>query len=410
MKKSYKIFGIIASVVTILFTSCYDPVFYEVHKDVKPEAATVSGFINAITRYTVGNKEYLVLAADGGLRYKPADNETHGSWKTYGSLPFSLTKYNWETEKMEGAQIWKVLADSTYLYLYTVGYIPTSEGTNDNNCARIWYKEILPTAEGDDWSTTGIWNLIDTIDDQHFPLFYIDTDQYSAFTVFNTNSPIRANRQAYIRFGNANSPVEKYTAVNYYKLNGKSLIPIETPVCIDSIETSNANSAVVYNGKTLFFNSPASITNETYTTPATRIYYGNGSDLYYSTDAAGTTFEKTLNAGIKISCFAVCSDALLIGRGDPNSSTSYGGITKTSLTPEGIPGTSLTNFDTNAEFQLSSAYIITTLINATPEKTEINSALYSSINFIGQGTGANVSFKNRGLWSYYPARGNWNRE
>ena len=37
---------------------------------------------------------------------------------------------------------------------------------------------------------------------------------------------------------------------------------------------------------------------------------------------------------------------------------------------------------------------------------EIDSDLYASISFAG----TSLNFSNIGLWSYYPDRGNWNRE
>ena len=85
MKKTLGLI-ILAIFATISFTSCFSPIYYEVMNDVYPEKATVSGNINSICRYTVGNNsdnEYLVLAADYGVRYKLASNQVHGSWCTF---------------------------------------------------------------------------------------------------------------------------------------------------------------------------------------------------------------------------------------------------------------------------------------------------------------------------------------
>ena len=92
-----------------------------------------------------------------------------------------------------------------------------------------------------------------------------------------------------------------------------------------------------------------------------------------------------------------------------SSSTVSGGIRRTSLT-DGRPGTELIDFDTNASFQISTAYYVTALINTTPDKNEEDSNLYAAITYMGTGTSTSVSAKNKGLWSYYPKRGNWNRE
>ena len=61
--------------------------------------------------------------------------------------------------------------------------------------------------------------------------------------------------------------------------------------------------------------------------------------------------------------------------------------------------------------KLTSSYNILATLNATPDKTEAESSLYASINFYGTGSSSSsVSYTDVGLWSYYPSRGNWNRE
>ena len=146
-----------------------------------------------------------------------------------------------------------------------------------------------------------------------------------------------------------------------------------------------------------------------YENDASYFYYSEGSTVYHS-DTAGSKASSSLSAGSTVSALMPCADALIIGRGNfSSSSTVSGGIRKTSLT-DGIPGTELIDFDTNASFQISTAYYVTALINTTPDKNEEDSNLYAAITYIGTGTSTSVSAKNKGLWSYYPERGNWNRE
>ena len=120
------------------------------------------------------------------------------------------------------------------------------------------------------------------------------------------------------------------------------------------------------------------------------------------------------NCETPISCLAASSNVLLIGRGDYSETIVYttGGITQTSLT-DGIPGTKLQSSAIgNAETQLSPSYLILTLLNVDPSKTELNSTLYASLGFAGSGssTTASVNYNRIGLWSYFPSRGNWNCE
>ena len=163
-------------------------------------------------------------------------------------------------------------------------------------------------------------------------------------------------------------------------------------------------SAAYFDGGVKFFTSHAVTTNETYTSNATRLYYADGEDLYYSNNGK---YVKALDSDRVISALTTCKDSILIGYGDiTNTSSEYGGIGRASLDKNGIPASSTSSFSTNAAFQITSAYAVLTLLNATPEKNETGSALYASITF----SSSNGLHENIGLWSYYPGRGNWNRE
>ena len=65
-----RILNITVILCSLILTSCFNPVYYEIRKDVKPEAGTISGNILQITRTTVDNQEFLVLYANEGIRYK----------------------------------------------------------------------------------------------------------------------------------------------------------------------------------------------------------------------------------------------------------------------------------------------------------------------------------------------------
>ena len=67
--------------ISLILTSCFNPVYYEIRKDVKPEEGTISGNISQITRTTVDDKEFLVLYANEGIRYKQKDL-AHGKFLT----------------------------------------------------------------------------------------------------------------------------------------------------------------------------------------------------------------------------------------------------------------------------------------------------------------------------------------
>ena len=362
MKKILKTLAL--SLLFIPFIAgCKAPVFYEIMRDVAPEEATVNGVITSITRYKSGTEEKLVTFSSDGLIWKDADGTSHGQWSCFP-----------DSNQISG-KIIKTAADSSNLYVVTITFHEDVEkGLNLPDAATLWcYAEES-------------WNKVENTPEL-LP---------GNFNIFCTNDVEKDNRSAYLR-----------NEKKVYKLNGKTFDESH-PI------TGNYNSVVSGgnsggNSSDIFFESTASVKNGEY------IYWGEGSKLYYSENTSNRTAEGNkklaLDAGTDISCLAVTSDALLIGRGDfSNSLISKGGIAKTSLDSDGKPGNSLESFSTNATSQLASVYQIYTLLVADPKKTELEASIYASMGFKGSGSSTSVSYDNIGLWSYYPARGNWNRE
>lgn len=404
MKKTALLTLIISSLF-ILF-GCQDPIYEVIRADVKPEDATVSGYIGSITRYTAGGKEFLVLAADNGLRYKQKDINSHGAWNTY-SIPFTLHSYSFDTSSHTGEQILSVLANSTTLYLISAEYVhTTTEGFSYPSNIKLWGKNI--TATGNNLDSAGDWTLITQNNSTLFPVVLKSENNYytSNFIAFQTNAPMNAHRAAFIRSYNS---TEK--AYHYYKLEGLDL-PVEITVTSSSIidaepssdssYTPAARSAAYFNGEVKFFTSQVATTNETYTSDATYYYYSNGgNNLYFNN---GTGPEKiSADEDYTIASLATTADSIIIGYG--TTSSGYGGGIGRSPLVNGRP-TETTGFDTNAKFQITTSYLVPVVLNATPEKTEKESGLYAAVTF----SGSSYNFDNVGLWSYYPERGNWNRE
>lgn len=399
MNKNIKLATISLILFAIInFTGCWNPIFYELRKDVAPEQATVSGNIPQITRYTADGKEYLFLAADGGIRYKEADNQIHGSWFVFPS-PVTLSSYNFDSSNFVGQQVASVFANSTTLYAVTVAYTSTgTEGITKPAKISIWGRNSLNTSE--EWTLINSDNSI-----EYFPIAKdVTTDYYySLFNLFQTNTPQTAHRHFYF------CTYDTATAsCKYYELTGLSApVPFSISKADDypdAATTPRIYSAAYYKGGIRFFNSIAVTTNETESTDATRIYYSILNYLYYSD--SDTTYKLSTDAGDYISALATCKDSILIGRGAASVETTNAGITKTSLSEEGVPGGIIIPFTTNASFQMTEAYPVIALLNATPSKTELESTLYATVTFYT----SNGVYDKIGLWSYYPSRGNWNRE
>ena len=405
------------TILTALFvlSGCQNPIFEAIREDVVPEEATVSGTIGAITRYTAGSQEYLFLAADGGLRYKQKDQSYHGAWASY-PLPFSLLTYSYDSSSFNGEELLTVLADSTTLYIISAEWTHSEiEGYTHPSNIKIRGKNITLNSDGT-LNTDGEWTLITENNDTLFPV-RVDTSTsddlyYTNFRVFQTNAPMKAHRAAYISAYNDTD--SKY---HYYQLNGANALDkvedIEITIDASSIIDPNSsttpvvNSAVYFGGGVKFFTSTTATTNETYDDEATVYYYTNSSSRLHYSDGAST--EGYIDGKYTIRSLATCEDSILIGYGylgsnSTSSTVTYGGIDR-ALLNSGIP-TGLATFNTNAQFQITSSYIVLALLNATPDKTEEESSIYASITFAGTGS----SFDNKGLWSYYPSRKNWNRE
>ena len=355
MKKILK--TLVLSLLFIPFIAgCKAPVFYEIMRDVAPEEATVNGVITSITRYKTGDTEKLVTFSSDGLIWKDAERTAHGQWSCFPN-----------SNQLSG-KIIKTAADSSHLYVVTITFHEDVEkGLNLPDAATLWCYN------------NGKW-------------YEVKTPKLNPgnFNIFCTNDVNNDNRSAYLRIGD-----------KVYELSGKDFPTSEKT-------TGNYNS-VVSGDNDIFFESTASVKNENY------IYWGEGSKLYYSNDTSNPKAEEkktlALDAGTDISCLAVTSDSILIGRGDfSNSLISKGGIAKTSLDSDGKPGNSLESFSTNATSQLASVYQIYTLLVANPKQTELEASIYASMGFKGSGSSTSVSYDNIGLWSYYKSRGNWNRE
>ena len=417
------------TIILISLSGCFNPIFYEIRKDVVPETATVNGPINQITRYTVGGKEYLVLAANDGIQYKSKANSKHGGWKTYSPscLPFNLPGYDYFGNDYSGEQIMKVLANSEYLYVLTCSY---TVGTDTSSLAtpekiRLYAAKMELSAGSSSWKETkSSWKEIE-LESSYFPIYadYNYSSSYyfaSAFTVFQTNAPQAAHRHVYIRSGQSNTV---FPNVKYYEITGNTKASVIELSGITAKEkaTADINSAVWFNDSlpndgVLFFNALAVTSDETYTDNPTRFYYSSESKIYYNeTPGDDTIASRSVSSKHNILSLAYCKDAIFIGQGekinpkDKTYSSSSGGIAKISLKADGIPD-ALAEFSTNASFQLSTLYQIPVVLNATPEEKELDCSVYASMVLLGSDSSGAGSYDNIGLWSYYPDRGNWNRE
>lgn len=402
----------------MFFTGCADSVYYNVNNDVPPLDPTVNGTIRAITRYAVGGKEFLVVATEDGIQYKAVDGRAHGQWKNYKLPNIEIHHYDYYNKgNHTGHQLLVTHADVNTLYLVTVEYTDDDdEGIAAPSKINIFAKQVSLQDETT-WSEDGDWtSILDNGSGINYTPFYKDSSAYlSAFSIFSTNAVQPAHRKVFLRTGDVNSNIQEQQTPVYYSISGLNA-PAElssvSPVDYSNTEKNNACSAVYFNNEVQFFNSIAVTTNETATSDATMLYYEYKKNIY-TKKLGDTEFTKSaFDIGQSASVLCVCKDALIIGRANykTTSNSSTGGVVKVQLDENGNIGSALGTFSTNIETQLQNAYFILTFLNIDPSQTEADSALYSSIDFVGTGSSSAVKFKEVGLWSYYPERGNWNRE
>ncbi len=426
MKKTYKysILTIILAVTALAFSSCYSPIFYGIMNDVPPEKATVSGNITTIARCLVDGEEYLFLNGNGALMYKKLNADKHGEWKTYSALPFELHHYNYyysasAKDGHEGQQVLRVIADKNNIYLLTVSYETNTEyGIVLPKNFYLWTRSLNGILEGtkDDWTDLAA-NAGETV----FPTKK-NTEEGSFETYFNliyTNSPDPNHRMAFLR---ATDPETKEDS--YYLLQGNaaltktSSIGASNYIATDTDKKNTRVNSAFYIGSTLYYSdSQVVCTNETKDKAATYACLSSSDTNYNSTkklylfEGDASSMSLIVEAGSAIASLAITADSIIIGEGSYNASyTSNGGIQRVELDSSSKPKKELAKFINNAEYQFTSAYIVMSLLCADPSKTEDQASMYATITYRGAGTSSSATPANIGLWSYYPTRGNWNRE
>lgn len=417
MKKTFKTltFGLLLAACAIHFVSCgYDPVFYGIMHDVAPEKATVNGNITSIARCTINSEEYLFLSSGGSLTYKLASRSQHGEWTDDNIvLPFTLHHYNYfstssESEGHVGQQILKVISDQNNIYLLTASFQQDDEyGVVLPETIYLWTCPLSAVFSGNTASWSNLAenaSLFPTRHDNSQSLFMMD------FALFYTNTPKPEHRKAFLSVTNDETKV-----TTYYDLNGAAAPSLNSTIGTGSnfVKLSAEDKAVssaFYIGDEIYFSDSLAVTtNETRSKNATQACLAGideKKNLYTFTGGSATHF---ITVSSPVSCLAFTADSILIGEGSYSANySSNGGIERVLLNSDGTPQTAVAEFDNNAQYQFTSDYIILTLICADPSKTELDASVYASISY--RGSSSSASFENVGLWSYYPDRGNWNRE
>ena len=458
MKKLIKIF--LASLfISVTFSSCYNVIFQNILKEVPLNDGSVTGFVNKTVRVGSGDSEY-IFTQNGCLYAKkvPSNEEEIQKFHQYGAWTrvsyFPEVTYDYWNAKFNGFHVYNLASDKDYLYV--IGYTPAideTEGVNIPSTIKVYCLPVtsIQACYDSDLDQTNK-NLADLSDWEELTQInekiatYIQACKestawdYSSYFLRNISICLFSsddkdtpeNRNAYIRIGGGYGMTTSETVstnnywngsenatANIYKLNGstgESLKASPTTSDDKTLGTLSVDTVSVVNfgGTDYFFDKLASGKYEDFTGSSgveQFMYYADGANVYWSTT---DTSEFSLDTNIIASGFgyniisSCCTlDSILFG-------TMKGGVYKLDVSSNALG--SKASFVTNADSVMTSPYIIRMLFCEDPAQLELDATLYSSMDFVYTASTAGTTYKNRGLWSYYPNRADntdyyhWNRE
>jgi hypothetical protein len=391
------LFSSLAVFIPLFFTGCQDVIYAKIMNEVTLDDATISGSVNSIVRYspdyTNASSEYTdyIFIQNGNVYYKAASSSSHDTWNKYkGGL--SSVSYDYYAKVFNGTYIKKIAADKTNLYALGVEYEENEDdGENPPSTINLYYS----TGTGSSWGKITSYSYSSSSD----------------ITIFCTNTPNPEYRKAYLR-----------TSSGVFLLSGGSNPAAVSTSYTSGAGTSSCSAIYDYSSGNVYFrdnwatgcNATASTKSESdgntsLTVDGTaggtpiRYYYASGDTLYHSDNPSDFPSSSSSDLGITdIISMAVASNAILLG-------TNGGGLYKVSNS-SGVPGSGIEDFSTNAASALGSPYRILVMLTVDPSATETGATMYASADFTGTPSSSTGDYDDIGLWSYYPGRGNWNRE
>ena len=375
-----------------LFTGCYDAVYQSIRNEIPLEERTVPGFINSIVRFTDGGTEYLFMQ-NGKISYKKADASYHGAWLEAPNTPKGIS-FDFYSSSFSGTHFMKLAADTSNIY--ALGYEVEVGSINGRNVPKT-VKLYCCSSVGGAWQEVSAVNAKIAAYISGLSSHAYMTD--ASIHLFCTNAPQSNNRKAYIRIGGGGG---KGTG-EVFELSGTGTTV--TTATTTNGAGSNTHSAVYYGSAVHFLDALAAGTDETSSAAAKYVYYATGDTLYSFpvTSSPTAAVSTNLSTSKDIISLAVTGDSILLG-------TNGNGIFRVTHASDGTPASSKSEFQTNAQNVMYSPYIVRALFCATPDKNETQADCYSSVQFCYTAQGASADYSNVGLWSYYPSRGNWNKE
>ena len=396
MKKSIinSIFLCAAFACLVGFSSCHDDIYGAINNEIKLNSSGLQGDMHSIVHY----KNY-ILTCNGEIFYKTNEPSTtkgeyNGQWKKTDS-PTS--------EKGDNgipATTYFLATDSKYLYALTYIWVENDDGENEPKTATI-YATISDPANG------LVWTKVANISGGNYSFEnakVIFDNKY--FSVAEDNSVSIADRKAYARIRASSQDTYKL-----YELKG-SEPPKEVPdpTFIGESDATNAISACYFNTRTYFSKYYGMSSNANclyYTKTYTRSNnVSTNSSLYYITASDATEQSVDLDAGGLLS-IAAAKDYILLGT---SSGLSRVKINETT----GIPDGDTSSMRSNGNSVISEYVFMVFVLNPNKKEgsysTEEGTDEYASSTIYGSIRSSSDSWDDAGLYAWYPAQKEWNRD
>lgn len=364
MKKMHKILAraltLFAVISPLLICGCHDNIYWMIEQEVRREEG-ISGDVRAIIPFK-GN----LYCANNHLYKKTISPST------------STGSFNGQWQKVSTGlkNIITIAADDTYMYCYTIEWQESSSDSVNVAGARTLYM----STDGSSWTPIDLTSVTGS-----------KTTSY-AMTIFdnqvgNGSLTSLSGRVAYARILNSSN------AYAIYRLSGGTLSAV-TPPSVVSGSATEAIRAVRAGSGDVFSKDTALAANDYY------IYYSqNSSTLYYKT-YSGDASSVNLGGGT-IYSIACTANYLILGTSN--------GIARVAIdSSNGVPASSLSSFSNNAQTMVTSMCPLVYVTDSS--KTEGSGDEYAAMTISGYISSSPDTFKEVGLYAYYPGRGVWNRD
>lgn len=397
---------LLACTLVTELTSCHDDIYGLIDKETKLDTRGMKGDTSQIVQYG----DYLFIA-NGNLYYKSNQqsyylnikNPNYGykrNWKAINAPTNKKGDYN------VPASTFYIASDNEWLYALTFTWEEDDEGANSVGSAEIYATNDKDLSDGLTWKKVDVSSIVSSTSYLQEMLVF---DNQARTVSENPDLSLTfdfSNRKAYARLKNKNTK-----SIAVYKLNGTGApTALTDEVFLGDSKTSNSMKAAYFNGKTymskyyaLCATEYALYYAESYTTG--KRHYIDGSSTIYTLLPNGKIDHHGMDNGAVLSISAG-SDFLLTG--------TTNGIDRVRLDPATKIATRSAKFDSNGG-SISSEYVFMTYILNPNKKQDSVSVTegtdeYCSTTIYGSIGSSSDSWSDVGLYSFFPARKEWNRD